>query len=702
MPKNKQILIIYLFLAATALLAYWQVGNNGFVNFDDDIYVTANRNVLNGLTSEGLRWAFTTGHAANWHPLTWMSHMLDIRIFGLNPRWHHLTNLLFHIANVLLLFFILHRMTKALWQSAFVAALFALHPLHVESVAWIAERKDVLSTFFWMLTLIAYVNYAAKPGLKSYLPVIAFFALGLLAKPMLVTLPFVLLLLDFWPLERFEREQPARTIQKETSTPLSASKKTGKPGKRARKTIVKMQEQANNKSLWLLTRPLLSEKIPLFALTALSCAATYIAQKTGGAVAPAGIYKLGIRIGNVFPSYLGYITNTIWPNKLAVLYPHPGPLPLWLILGTALLLAAVTFAVIRKAKRFPYLPVGWLWYTGSLVPVIGIVQVGMQAMADRYSYVPSIGLFIMAAWGIPELLKKWRYKKEALAASASLCLLCLFILTRIQVGYWYNSITLADHTLNVTEDNYPMYMNRGLANYNLGNYRQAIEDYGKALEIVPENAEVLNGRGFIYNAIGDYIHAIEDFNRAIQISPSSANAYDYRGSAYSAMGNYTRAIEDFSRAIEINPKHALAYTNRGFAYAALGSHARAIENFGRAIEINPHYAGAYYKRGFSYQILGRHRQAIEDYDRTIEIDPKNARAYFSRGVDYGEQGDRLRAVQDFDRAIQINPEFAEAYYYRGIIHALLGNEDQSLKDMKTAAGLGYEDAMKSLESQGGD
>ena len=415
------------------------------------VYVFENHHIQNGITGNGIRWAFTTGHAANWHPLTWISHMLDVQFFGLNPQWHHLTNLLFHIANVLLLFFVLHRMTKALWQSAFVAALFALHPLHVESVAWVAERKDVLSTFFWMLTLVAYGYYAERPRLKSYLAVIAFFALGLMAKPMLVTLPFVLLLLDYWPLERFAKVNRFRQFERKLTAPfLHAGKKEKRetpqksPSKyRNRQTIIPMDIDSSSGS----------GKNPPLCPAILSCTATYIAQNKGGAVAPIEIYTLGIRIANALVSYLIYITKMIWPDNLAVFYPHPGMLPFWQCSGL-LLLAAVTFAVFRTAKRFPYLPVGWLWFTGTLVPVIGIVQVGGQAMADRYTYIPSIGLFIMAAWGIPGIFKKRRYGKEILAASSALCLPCLFVLTVIQVGYWRDSVTLFDHALNVTENNY--------------------------------------------------------------------------------------------------------------------------------------------------------------------------------------------------------------------------------------------------------
>jgi len=737
MTRNKQLFAIYLFLTVTTLAAFLPVGNHEFVNFDDDDYITENRPIQNGLTIQGLYWAFTTGHSANWHPVTWISHMMDIQIFGLNPGWHHLTNLLFHLANVLLLFFVLHRMTKARLQSAFVAALFALHPLHVESVAWVSERKDVLSTFFWMLTLVAYAYYSERPRLRSYLAIVAFFALGLMAKPMLVTLPFVLLLLDYWPLERFAPKKRAQPIPAEVNSPVSTGRKKEKRQKHAPSITLEMQKPAGNRLQWALIRPLVLEKIPLFVLTALSCAATCIAQRTAGAVAPLEIYTPAIRIANAFVSYLVYIAKTIWPDNLAVLYPHPGIWPLWQVLGAALFLAGVTFAVIRTAKQSPFLPVGWLWFTGTLVPVIGIVQVGGQAMADRYTYIPSIGLFVMAAWGIPQIFKKWRYGKEVLASASVLCLLFLFFLTWRQVGYWHDSMTLFDHALGVTKDNFFIYNNRGMTYYEHGDYKRAIEDFDRAVQSNPGFATAYNNRGNARNNLGDYARAIEDFDRAIQIDPLYAQAFGNRGNAYNATGNYTRGIQDIARAIEIDPEYAKAYNNLGAAFARTGNREKALDSFNRALEINPYYADAHYNRGFLYQTLGEYRKAIDDYDSAIknhtghvvevlcgrgvayerlgdrgraiedysgaiEINPRYANAYLNRGVTYLELGDHLRAVKDFDRVLELNPAHAGAYYQRGKANALLGNQTQALEDMKTAARLGSEDAGKLLKNQGID
>jgi len=685
--------LICLFLTASALIAFWQVNECDFINYDDPLYVTDNIHVKSGITLGSIRWAFTTGHATNWHPLTWMSHMLDVQLFGLKPRWHHLTNLLFHIANTLLLFFVFHRMTKSQWKSAFVAALFALHPLHVESVAWVAERKDVLSTFFWMLTMGAYIHYVEhrtedrgqrtedrgqrtedrgqrteRSGLVSsvfrlpfsvfrfpssvfrlpfsvfrfpssvfrlpfsvfrfpssvfrYLAVLIFFALGLMAKPMLVTLPFVLLLLDYWPLQRLEPKKSLQETRTEASKqgagsrerePLSANERKSKAGKMrtgkgiAQSSVLVTPEVLNPGPQSSALRPLLQEKIPLFALTALSCIVTYFVQQKGGAVGSIEEVSWDVRIANALVSYIIYIGKTFWPNNLAVFYPHPGSLPLWQPMGAGLLLIAVTVSVIRTAKRLPYLTVGWLWFTGTLVPVIGIVQAGAQAMADRYTYIPLIGLFVMAAWGIPELLKKWQParfptpRKETLFASSSLVLLSLFIVTRTQVGYWRNSIAL----------------------------------YGHSLKVAGPSDVILCNRGVAYGKVGNHAQAIEDFDRAIEINPKDANAYQNLGVTYAKLGNHRQAIEDFDRAIEINPEYAEAYYNRGFIYGKLGDFRQAISDYDRAIEINPDYVKAYYNRGIVYGILGNNRQAIEDIKTAARFDIEDAKKILrSRGINW--------------------------------------------------------------------
>ena len=376
--QKKGRLWICLLLALVTLAVFRQVTDHEFINYDDTRYVTENPQVQAGLTLQGIKWAFTTFHAANWHPLTWLSHMLDCQLFGLQPAWHHGMNLLFHIANALLLFLVLHRMTKALWQSAFVAALFALHPLHVESVAWVAERKDVLSTFFWILTMGAYAHYVARPGIRRYLPVLMFFILGLMSKPMLVTLPFVLLLLDYWPLGRL---QPA------ADTPSASGQMN--PGRKKRKAARGYTQDVTQHNApgfpypWPVIRSLVWEKVPLFAFSAVSSVITFYAQQKEGAMSSLHFLPLDTRIGNALVSYVSYMVKLIWPRNLAVIYPYPVSLPVWGVFGAALVLVMITILVLWGVKRFPYLVFGWFWFLGTLVPVIGLVQVGWQAMADR-------------------------------------------------------------------------------------------------------------------------------------------------------------------------------------------------------------------------------------------------------------------------------------------------------------------------------
>jgi len=660
--KNKQIPAICLFLTVITLLGFLQVSQCEFINFDDPLYVTENTHIMNGVTVDAVRWAFTSTYANFWHPLTLISLMLDDEFFGLIPRWYHLTNLLFHIANTLLLFFAINRMTKAPYKSAFVAALFAIHPLHVESVAWVAERKDVLSTFFWMLTMVAYISYVERPRLKPYIAALAFFIMGLMAKPMLVTLPFVLLLLDYWPLKRFGQKKVAPEVGAGLDGSILVNKKKAKSGKKPPlQNIGKGARPVEDKYGWAEARHLLTEKIPFFALVVLFSVLTYIAE--GAAVIHS---PWNVRVRNALVSYVIYIEKTIWPTHLAVFYPHPGLLPFWQATGAALLLAAVTAAVILTAKRFPYLTIGWLWFAGTLVPVIGIVQLGSFGRADRFTYIPLIGLFIMVAWGVPELLKSWRYRKEALATSSAMIVCSLSIATWIQVGYWRDSITLYDHTLKVTDHNYLIQDNRGLVYDKLGNYRQAIADYNKAIEINPEYAQ----------------------------------AYNNRGVAYARLGYPKQAISDYDSAIEINPKNAEVYSNRGIAYGKQGHHKRAIEDFGRAIEINPQYADAYFNRCVAQDKLGNHIQAIQDCDRAIEIHPAHVEAYFNRGVAYGELGNHRKAIEDFNRVIDLDPEDRRAYFNRAVSFGELGDSGQAIRDLKTAARLDNEDAKNYLRSHG--
>jgi len=586
--KNLIPVLICLALVTLTVITFWQLKDCGFISLDDNIYVYENAYVQSGLNGNSVKQAFSSElakHSGHWHPITWLSLMLDHSIFGLNPHGYHLVNLLFHVMNTILLFLILRRMTKTLWPSAFVACLFAIHPLHVESVAWIVERKDVLSTFFWMLTMGAYSYYVEHPGFRRYCFVLLFFALGLMSKSMLVTLPFVLLLLDYWPLRRFSEIIPDQKIQAEEFNFVPSDKQKKKSKKKdAVKEILEVKKPADPEYKWSLIYPLLLEKIPLFALAIISSIVTYLAAHSAGAIHSEEM-SLGVRIGNAFISYIAYMGKMIWPSNLAVFYPHPGGLIPWQVLGSVFLLIVITLVVIWKAKKSPYLVTGWLWYLGTLVPVIGIVQAGSQAMADRYTYIPLIGLFITVAWDVPDLLKKWNHRKEILLALSALSILCLSIITWTQVGYWQNSIALFDHTLKVTDHNWLISNNRGIANNILGHYSQAIKDFDRAIEIKPDYAEAYYNRGLSYKGLGNYSQTIEDYSRAIQINARLAEAYNNRGNVYGVLGHYSQAIKDFDRAIEIKPDYAMAYLNRSIAYIRLGDNNLAVNDLKTAAKL---------------------------------------------------------------------------------------------------------------------
>lgn len=515
-------LLIGLALALATLLAYGQVKDHRFITWDDDHYVTENPMVKAGLCREGVTWAFTATHAANWHPLTWLSLMLDCEIYGFQPRGPHLTNLFFHLANTVLWFLFFARVTGNLWPSALVAALFALHPLHVESVAWVAERKDVLSTFLWVATLLAYAWYVKRPGLKRYLPIPILLALGLMAKPMLVTLPLVLLLLDYWPLGRF----PA-------GPPLAG------PGAGAGR----VQPLSRAWVYW----PLIREKLPLLALSALSGVVTVVAQKRDGAVWSLTHLPVSERLANALVAYVKYLVKMFWPFPMVFFYPF-SRVPGWQAAGAGLVLLGVSAVVVWGARRYPYLTVGWLWYLGTLVPVIGLVQVGGQVLADRYTYVPFIGLFIMVAWGARDLTARWRHQQIYLSAAAGVVLLACFLTTRVQVGYWRDSESLFRHALKVNGNNYMACNNLGMALSNQARFPEAISMFSRCIRLKPSYAHAYNNLGVAYARQGKLPQAMEFYQKAIQVNPRVPVFYNNLALVYQQQGKTTEAEATRERA----------------------------------------------------------------------------------------------------------------------------------------------------------
>jgi tetratricopeptide (TPR) repeat protein len=563
-------LIVCLGLAVATLAVFGGVRNHEFITYDDDAYVTNNRHVQAGLTWKGVIWSLTTTQASNWHPLTWLSHMLDCQIYGLQAGGHHLTTLLLHIVNALLLFLVLEQMTGAMWRATVVAALFALHPLHVESVAWVAERKDVLSTLFWMMTMWAYVRYVKCPGFSRYLLTLLLFALGLMAKPMLVTLPFVLLLIDYWPLGRFNKMERSGD-----STGVAPSRRTGEAGSQRS----------------LLFR-LIREKAPLFVLAGVSSIVTFVVQKTGGAVWSLEAVPITMRVANALISYVYYIGKMVWPQHLAVFYPYETVVPVWQGLGAGLFLVGVSFLALREVRRLPYISVGWLWYVGTLVPVIGLVQVGEQAMADRYTYIPLIGLFIVVVWGAVDLARKWRYKTLLLGTSAGGVLLACMICTHLQVSHWRTTMTLFQHALDVTANNYLAYNNVANVLASQGKLQEAVASYSEALRIKPDYVNAHNNLGTTLDELGRFGEAVAHFSEALRIKPDFAEAHNNLGIALVARGEIDKAIAHHSEALRIRPDYAGAHNCLGVALAMQGKLEEAVAHFSEAIRIAPDDAEA--------------------------------------------------------------------------------------------------------------
>jgi len=580
--------LVCLFLVIAILAVYWQVRNYSFVNYDDSQYVTQNHNVQAGLTLESITWSFTAVQASNWHPLTWISHMLDCQLYGLEPGRHHLTNVLLHILNSLLLFLVFMRMTGKLWQSGFVAALFALHPLHVESVAWISERKDVLSTFFWMLSLWGYLRYVERPGVCRYLLLLFLFILGLMTKPMLVTLPFVLLLLDYWPLNRFQ----------------SGSSGDGNHS---------IQRPFDFGLVW--------EKIPLFLLSAVSSVITYIVQKSGGAVNSLAAIPFHDRIANAIVSYVSYIGKMIWPTNLAVFYPYPESVLLWKVAGAGLLLVVVPVVIFRMVRTKPYFAVGWLWYIGTLVPVIGLVQVGLQGMADRYTYVPLIGIFVIIAWGVPDFMPKWRYRRIGFTVTIAAILAIIMITTRLQIRYWSNSVTLFEHALEVTVDNCIVHAKLGEALAGQGKIDAAVRHYHEALRIKPDFVAALLNLGVALKEKGELNEAINCFSKVLRMKSNRADAHSELGDTLKIKGDFVGATKHYFEAIRIKPDRAKVYNNLGVVLALQNKGKEAIIRFSEALRIDPAYAGAYYNLGKVFANQGKIKEAILNYRKALSFSP---------------------------------------------------------------------------------
>jgi tetratricopeptide (TPR) repeat protein len=560
---EKRSLVLCLFLALSMVVLYNPVAHFQFVNFDDDRYLTDNPHVNRGLSWRTISWSLTSIEESNWHPLTWLSHALDCQLFHLNPAGHHYVNLLFHIANVLLIFLLLQKATGFTWRSFMVAALFGVHPLNVESVAWVAERKNLLCTFFFLLTLGAYGWYARRPSAARYFAVGTLFTLALMSKPMAITLPFVLLLLDYWPLGRMG----SQSADTRNSSPVVQSK------------------PVSSKQRFSV---LVVEKLPLFALSAVSAIITMRAQQAGGAVR--STYSLWTRLGNAASSYVSYLGKAIVPIRLAPLYPHPGnSLSVRAAVVSGLFLAALTITFLR-AKTFPYLIVGWLWFLGILVPMIGLVQVGEQSMADRYTYLALIGVFVIAVWIVGDWAADTELPASALAVGGILVLGTLSTITHFQAGYWQDSVALWTHAIAVTGPNFVAQNNLGGALVQQGQYDEAMSHFKAAAQINPQDAFSQLNIG-VYEALhGNTKDAVARYQFVLSRTADArfrASAFSALGSAFRTSGDYARARLSYESALQLQPENPLDLVGLGVVAQKTGELGRAIDYYSRAVKAQP-------------------------------------------------------------------------------------------------------------------
>lgn len=605
-------------LLLATLGVYGQVRHYDFVNYDDPAYVTANSHVRAGLTTAGLAWAFTATEGGNWFPATWISHMIDCQLFGQSPGWHHLTNVLLHILSSLLLFTFLNRATGAQWPSALVAFLFALHPVHVESVAWVAERKDVLSAFFWFLTLWAYLRYVERPGPGRYGVMFLAFCLGLMSKPMLVTLPFVLLLLDVWPLHRIQFNKTARMVV-----------------------------------------TLIREKVPLFVVAIGVSAVTYMAQRQVGAVASLDRYPLGLRIENALASYVVYIAKMIWPSGLAVFYPYPA-LPAWQIAVAVASLSAASILVLAAVRSRPYLAVGWYWYIGTLLPVIGFVQVGSQSRADRYMYIPMVGLSIILAWGASDLLKRWPQIKFEVALLAAAACAAYVVLTWFQIQYWSGSEPLFRHTLAVTRANTVAHLK--LAEFYLE--RSRFEDAWKhgleAARLDPVSVEARLDLGDAFTKLGRHSESLAEYREAVRLQPRNGRAHLELSLELARTGQLEEALRQSWEVVHLQPEDADGHNNLGKLLAETGRTDEAIAQFSDSIRLEPDNADFHYNLGDAFAANENLDDAIREFGEAIRLKPEHAVAHFNLGTALALQGRLDEAIAQFTAALRLNPDLPGA------------------------------------------
>jgi protein O-mannosyl-transferase len=734
-------------LSALVFLVFSPALSSGFINYDDETYVTANPHIQGGLTATGLAWAFGRLHGEQtyWHPLTWVSHMLDCQLYGLRPGGHHLTNVLLHAVNALLVFLLFRRMTGAFWRSGVLAALFAVHPLQVDTVAWVAERKNLLSAMFWMLTIWAYVAYVEKSQVSSlkskatpgaeveaprsrrhvsrftyhvsryYFLSLLLFALGLMCKPVLVTLPFVLLLLDYWPLRR-TAERGMRNAA--SGTPLEASHPT------------------LHVSRFTFHPPprLLIEKLPFLCLSLVSSAVTLVAHRSLGLLEASSAVAVDRRIENALVSYGRYLGKTLWPSKLAIFYPYPDAWPRWEVVLSGLLLAVITVTAISICRRRPWPLVGWLWFVGVLVPFIGLVQAGAQAMADRFMYVPLIGLLIALVWGICDLTTHLRGRGFTLSAAALVAIGLCAVLAHRQAGYWKDSELLFRHAVSVTENNALAHNNLGAALLSKGRIDEAVAQFQLALQTKPDNIDLLNNLACALEKNGLTNQAFLQLERALTLNPNRADTHNNLGSLLLQTGRVEDGIAQYQEALRLKPDLAQAEGNLGSALfreqrsdeaivhlrqaaalapydasahrhlaAALASTGQlddALLEFQQVLKLAPADAPAHCSVGILLGRRGRLDEAAAHLEEAVRLQPGNAEAQCNLGITRGKQGRPDAAIAHLSEAIRLQPKNAEAHCNLGVLLGMKGRLDEAISHLQEAIKLkpGYVDAQNNLRT----
>jgi len=635
------------------VLIYWQVNDFEFISLDDYLYVVNNDHVHKGLSVESISWAFSLskqGEGTNWHPLTWISHMMDYQFFGLNPGMHHLMNVFFHIVNTILLFTAMRVMTGSLWRSAFVAALFAVHPVNVDSVAWIAERKNLLSTAFWFLTMIAYFFYVRKPDITKYVLVIVPFCLGSLAKPMLMTLPFVLLLLDYWPLSRIELPKPG-------------------VGMKHWRTFCHD-----------VTR-LVIEKVPLFIISSIFIYATVLSLEYSKTIAATQITPIDLKIKNAIVSYIIYMQKMVYPIDLTVFYPFPDMVPMWQVMGSLTFIVIITTVVMINVRRYPYLIVGWLWFLGSLLPVIGIIQAGLwPAIAERWAYIPYIGLFIICVWGCADVMQNMRYQKIIIPITVLGIVSVLAVMAWRQVGYWKNDITLFSHSLAVDPDNYVAHVNLGNVYARNRAEGEAIFHYQEALRIHRNDVLALSNLGRLYNEIGEKGKSIWFYSEILHYDPSNIDAHYELGSMYAQIGRFDEAASHFSSVVRFDPSDARAYYNLGIIYTEKGDLNMSEKYFAFSAKLAPEDPEAHYSYGLVLMKKGKVRDAINQFDLALKLNPDLSEAKRYRELAHTHQDKLTQNIRQLEKKKAVSPNDPVTLHRLAILYSS-NNENEKALDV---------------------